>query len=107
MKKYPHECIVSEMFPYTEDVSCAIMAGIPVKFGTAHGRLRPEVGSTKRIDVYGSGGFTQAPQIFVTFDQNTITLTDLLGSKYNFYSLTVCRLDQYLPHSSEKISLLP
>ena len=33
----------------------AVTANLPVKYGTAHGRLRPEVGSTKRIDVYGSG----------------------------------------------------
>ena len=41
---------------YTEYAGCALTAGIPVKFGAAHGRSRPEVGSTKRIDVYGRGG---------------------------------------------------
>ena len=30
----------------------AVTAGIPVKLRTAHGISRPEVGSTKRIDVY-------------------------------------------------------
>ena len=49
------------MFPvkrpgdYTEYAGCAITAAIPVKFGTAHGRSRPEVGSTKCIDAYGRG----------------------------------------------------
>ena len=40
----------------TEYAGWAVMAHIPVNFGTAHGRSRPEVGSTKRIDLYGSGG---------------------------------------------------
>ena len=31
-----------------------------MKFGTAHGISRPEVGSTKRIDVHGSGGVLPA-----------------------------------------------
>ena len=44
---------------YTGYAGCAITAGIPVKFGTAHGRCRPDVGSTKRIDVYGSEGVSR------------------------------------------------
>ena len=44
---------------YTGDAGCAITTGIPVKFGTAHGLSRPEVGSSKRIDVYGSGGVSR------------------------------------------------
>ena len=51
---------------YTEYAGCAITAGIPVNFGTAHGRLRPEVGSRKRIDVYGSGGVSSACRTFGT-----------------------------------------
>ena len=50
--------VIGAMHPhdqYTEDAGCAITRGIPVKFGTSHGRSRPEVGSAKRIDVYGSG----------------------------------------------------
>ena len=31
-----------------------VTAGIPVKFCTVHDRLRPEVGSTKIIEAYGS-----------------------------------------------------
>ena len=31
-----------------------VTAGIPVKFGTAHGRSRPDVGSGFRIEAYGS-----------------------------------------------------
>ena len=30
-----------------------------------------------------------------------ITLTDFLRTKQNFYSVTVCNLDQYLPTGSE------
>ena len=30
---------------YTEYAGCAVAAGIPGIFGTAHGRLRPEVGN--------------------------------------------------------------
>ena len=32
------------------------IVGIPVKFGTAHGRSRLEIGSAKCIDVYESAG---------------------------------------------------
>ena len=38
---------------YTKYAGCAITAAIPVKFGTAHGRSRPDVGSAKCIDAYG------------------------------------------------------
>ena len=52
-----YECILplSIIFTYTEDAGCAITTGIPVKFGTTHGRSRLEVGSAKCIDLYGSG----------------------------------------------------
>ena len=33
------------LIQYTKYAGCAIMTAIPVKFGTAHGRSRPEVGS--------------------------------------------------------------
>ena len=44
---------------YTEDEGCAITTGIHMKFGTAHGRSRPEVGSGFRIEAYGSRGVSQ------------------------------------------------
>ena len=44
---------------YTEDAGCAITMAIPVKFGTAHDRLRPEVGSGFPIDAYGSRGVSR------------------------------------------------
>ena len=44
---------------YTGYTGWRITAAIPVKFGTAHGRLRPEVGSTKRIETYGSRGVSR------------------------------------------------
>ena len=40
--------------PYTVYAGCAVTAVIAVKFGTAHGRSRPEVGSTKCTEAYGS-----------------------------------------------------
>ena len=85
---------------YTEYAGCAVTAGIPVIFGTAHGRLRPEVGSTKRIGACGKKGVPPAPRIFGTSMQKMITPIVFLGPKYTFYSLTVCRLDQYLLHGS-------
>ena len=45
----------------TEHAGCAITTGIPVKFGTSHGRSRPEVGSTKCTDAYGRKGVTPPP----------------------------------------------
>ena len=38
---------------YTEYAGCAVMAGIPMNFGTAHWQIGPEVVSAKCIDVYG------------------------------------------------------
>ena len=44
---------------YTEDEGCAITTGIDMKFGTAHGRSRPEVGSGFPIEAYGSTGVSR------------------------------------------------
>ena len=49
---------------YTGYAGWYVTASIPVKFGTAHDGSRPEVGSTKRIDVYGRKGVTLAPRKF-------------------------------------------
>ena len=84
----------------------AVTAGILVKFVTAHGRSRPEVGSTKRIDVYGSGGVSRPSCILGKPEQNIIAPTHFLRPKQNFNSLTICTLDQYLPNGSEKSGLL-
>ena len=68
----------------------AVTAGIAVKFGTAHGRSRPAVGSVKCIGSYGRKGVPPAPCIFGTSQQKMITPTELLRPIYNFYSLTIC-----------------
>ena len=66
-----------------------------MKFGTAHGRSRPEVGSTKRIDVYGSGGVSW-PYLVIDNSYHKITAnTDTLGSIHNFYLLLVARTNIY------------
>ena len=92
---------------YTEYAGCAITTGIPVKFGTAHGRSRPEVGSTKRIDAYGGRVVFGLCLICDTFDYKNIISMIFLRPKHNFFSVTVCRLHQYLPHSSEMTGLVP
>ena len=48
---------------YTGYAGWHVTAGIPMKFGTAHGRSRPEVGSTKCIDVYGVGVVSRSSRI--------------------------------------------
>ena len=63
------------------------MAGIAIKFGTAHGRSRPGVGSTKCIGSYGRKGVPPAPCIFGTSQQKNITPTELLRPIHNFYLL--------------------
>ena len=50
---------IMDVWSYTEDAGCAITMGIPVKFGTAHGRSRPEVGSAKCIGASGRKGVSQ------------------------------------------------
>ena len=92
---------------YTAYAGWAFRARIPVKFGTAHGRWRLEGGSAKCIEAYGRNGVNPAPRIFGTSDEKMMTPTLFLGPKHNFYSLTVCRLDQYLPNGSENTALLP
>ena len=71
------------------------MSGIPVKFGTEHGISRPEVGSMKCIDVYGSGAVSRPYRILGKSEQNIIIPSDLLRPKHNFLILTVCRLERY------------
>ena len=92
---------------YTGYAGCAITAGIPVKFGTAHGIIsRPEVGSSKCIDVYGRKGVAPFSRIFGTIDQKIIPPTIFLRSVQNFYSLTLCNLDKYLQKGSKKSGFL-
>ena len=92
---------------YTAYAGWAVTAGIPVKFGTAHGISRPDVGSGFPIDVYGSKGVSRPSLVIGNSDQKNITPTDFLRPKHNFFSLTVHRLNQYLFHSSEMTGLLP
>ena len=51
-------------------------------------------------------GVTPAPRIFGTSDEKIITPMVFLRLKHNFYSLTVCSLEQYLQNSSENKILL-
>ena len=51
-------------------------------------------------------GLPRPHEFFGTSDEKMITPTVFLGPKHNFYSLTVCSFDQYLPHSSEKSGFL-
>ena len=91
---------------YTGYAGCAITTGIPVNFDTAHGRSGPEVGSAKCIEAYGSEGVSRPSRILGKPEQNIISPTHVLRPKQNFYSLTICTLDQYLPNGSEKSGLL-
>ena len=72
-----------------------------MKFGTAHGTSRPEVGSTKCIGACGRKGVAPAPRISGTSDENIMTPTIILRPKHNLFSLTVCSLEQYLQNGSE------
>ena len=91
---------------HTEYAGCAITAAIPVKIGAAHDRSRPEVGSAKCIGEYGRAVVSGPSRIFGKSEQNIITPTPFLRPKHNFYSLTVCNLDQYLQNGSEKTGSL-
>ena len=75
---------------YTAYAGWAVTAGIPVKFSTAHVRSRPEVGSTKCIDVYGSRGGSRPSLVIENSEQEITLITDILKPKQNFYSLTLC-----------------
>ena len=63
----------------TEYAGWAVTARIPVKFGTTHGKWRPDVGSTKRIDAYDRKGVTPAPRIFGTSDEEMMKTQLLLA----------------------------
>ena len=75
---------------YTGYAGWAVMAGIPVKFGTAHSRSRPEVGGEKCIDVYGNEGVSRPSLVLGNSEKNIIAIVDMLRTIHNFYSLTVC-----------------
>ena len=66
--------------------------------------------STKRIDVYGSGGVSRPPLICgnVISYPKIIPPTTFLRVILNYVygSLTVCSLKQYLPNGSEKSCIL-
>ena len=80
---------------YTEDAGYAITTGIPMKFDTAHGTSRPEVGSMKRTDANGEKRVSLFSRIFGTSEQKNITPTGILRSKTKlFLALHVCRLEQ-------------
>ena len=89
------------IFIYTEYAGCAITARIPVNFGTAHGRLRPEVGNRFRTDAHGRKGVPPFSRIFGTSKRKITPPTIFLRPKHNFFSLTVCSLEQYLQNGSE------
>ena len=93
--------------PYTEYAGCAITTCIPVNFGTAHGRSRPEVGSGFPIEGYGRKGVPQPPRIFGTSEQKNIIPTPISRPKQKKFSLTVCTLEQYLQNGNENKILLP
>ena len=93
-------------FHYTECAGWAVTAGIPVKFCSPHGRSAPEVGSGFPIEAYGSRGVSRPSLVIGNSNQNISANTELLSPKQNFYSLTVCRLDQYLLNGSENTVLL-
>ena len=57
---------------YTEYAGWAVTARIPVNFGIAHGRSKPDVGSTKHIDPDGRKGVGPFSLKFGTSDQNII-----------------------------------
>ena len=63
----------------SEDVGCAIMMTIPVKFCSAHGRSRPEVGSGSLWE--GRGGVSRPSLIFGTSDKFVYPPYNLLGAK--------------------------
>ena len=63
---------------YTVYAGCAVMAGIPMKFGTAQARSKPEVGSVKSIDVYGGGGVSRPSLSCDTSDQISMPPTIFL-----------------------------
>ena len=75
---------------YTAYAGWAVTAIIAVKFGTALGRWRPEIGSGFPIESYGSRGVSRPSLICGTSQQKMITPTELLRPINNFYSLTIC-----------------
>ena len=56
--------------------------------------------------LWGKSGFSALPTIEAMY-QKLIPLFDFLGPKLNFFSLTVCKSEQYLKNWSEKTVLLP
>ena len=70
----------------TRDAGWAVMSGILVKFGTAHGKSALVVRNA--LAPMGERGLPRPPRFFGTSKQKIITPTDLLRSIHNFDSLT-------------------
>ena len=56
---------------------------------------------------YGGKAVFQPFRVIEAMYQKLIPLFDFLGPKLNFFSLTVCRSEQYLKNGSQKTVLVP
>ena len=56
---------------------------------------------------YGAKAFFLPSRLIGAVHQKMIPLFDSLGPKLNFFSLTVCRLEQYLQNGAGKTVSLP
>ena len=73
----------------------------------AYGREKTEMLVPNCIGSYGSKAVSWPPCVIRISEQKIRVMTGKLGLKLNFFSLTVCRLDQYLTNGSENTVLLP
>ena len=71
---------------YTEYAGLAVTADIGVKFGTAHGRLRPEDGSGFPIEAYGSRGVSQPSLVFGKMAKLSMYMSNLQKVRMDYSS---------------------
>ena len=60
-----------------------------------------------RLWPYGGKAVFRPFRVIGAIYQKLIPLFDFFGPKLNFFSLTVCRSEQYLKNGSEKLILVP
>ena len=68
---------------------------IPVDAAIARWTLKMEMLVPNRTGAYGRKGLFRPSQVVWTSELNMMALSDIMGPKQNFFSLTVCTLDQY------------
>ena len=83
--------LINGIVSYTEYAGLEI----PVDSAVAQWTLKTEMLVPNCTGAYGRKGLFRHSQVVWTSELNMMALSDIKGPNQNFFSLTVCTLDQY------------